>query len=101
MAASHISYNATSNSARLPRPPHNGSRQSSSAVQRTKVLLIGLRRYVLCDGLFRSGTSSPDVHRSGKSSIQQVLFNNMQPKQSFYLEPTYRIIKVPIECVLG
>lgn len=51
MATNHISYSATSNSAHLSGLLHNGSGHSSSAVQRTKVLLIGLRRYVLSDGL--------------------------------------------------
>lgn len=37
--------------------------------------------------------------RSGKTSIQQVLFNNLPPKQTFYLETTIRIVKHTFECV--
>ncbi|KAF5359693.1 hypothetical protein D9756_003086 [Leucocoprinus leucothites] len=81
MAANHVSYDATSSNGRASRPPLNGSRHSSSSIQRTKVLVLGLRR-------------------SGKSSIQQVLFNNLPPKQSFYLEPTYRIVKTQIDTVV-
>ncbi|EIM81519.1 uncharacterized protein STEHIDRAFT_66536 [Stereum hirsutum FP-91666 SS1] len=33
------------------------------------------------------------VHRSGKTSIQQMLFNDADPKQTFYFEPTIRIMK--------
>ncbi|KAH8831447.1 Gtr1/RagA G protein Gtr2 [Flagelloscypha sp. PMI_526] len=47
---------------------------SKPSIERSKVLLLGLRR-------------------SGKTSIQQVLFNDLPPKQSFYLEPTMRIAK--------
>ena len=35
--------------------------------------------------------------RSGKTSIQQVLFNNLPPKQTFYLETTMRIVKHTFE----
>ncbi|KAJ8474107.1 hypothetical protein ONZ45_g16062 [Pleurotus djamor] len=46
----------------------------NDSIKRTKILLLGLRR-------------------SGKTSIQQVLFNNLSPKQTFYLEPTMRVVK--------
>ena len=39
--------------------------------------------------------------RAGKTSIQQVLFNNLAPKQTFYLETTLRIVKHQIEFVLS
>lgn len=38
-------------------------------------------------------------NRSGKTSIQEVLFNNLPAKQTFYLERTTRITKYPYECV--
>ncbi|KAH8117973.1 Gtr1/RagA G protein conserved region-domain-containing protein [Phellopilus nigrolimitatus] len=41
---------------------------------RTKILLLGLRR-------------------SGKTSIQQVLFDDLNPKQAFFVEPTTRLTK--------
>lgn len=37
--------------------------------------------------------------RSGKTSIQEVLFNNLPAKQTFYLERTSRTTKYPYECV--
>lgn len=49
-------------------------------VARTKILLLGLRR-------------------SGKTSIQQVLFNGMVPKETFYLDATMRIVKHTYEYV--
>ncbi|KIY43979.1 hypothetical protein FISHEDRAFT_51981 [Fistulina hepatica ATCC 64428] len=51
------------------------------AVRRTQILMLGLRR-------------------SGKSSIQQVLFNNMPPLHTFHLEPTRRIIKVQYDSII-
>ncbi|EGN98831.1 hypothetical protein SERLA73DRAFT_181504 [Serpula lacrymans var. lacrymans S7.3] len=47
---------------------------SNDFARRTKILLMGTKR-------------------SGKTSIQQVLFNNLPPKQTFYIEPTKRITK--------
>jgi hypothetical protein len=38
--------------------------------------------------------------RAGKTSIQQVLFKNLPPKETFYLETTMRIIKHRIEFVV-
>ncbi|THH15788.1 hypothetical protein EW146_g4746 [Bondarzewia mesenterica] len=52
----------------------NKTATTSDSVARTKILLLGQRR-------------------SGKTSIQQVLFNNVLPKQTFYIEPTTRIVK--------
>ncbi|KAG6910836.1 hypothetical protein DXG01_007151 [Tephrocybe rancida] len=78
------SYAATSTSTPIAqRPPLNGHRPSSGndGVARTKVLLLGLRR-------------------AGKSSILQVLFNQLAPKQSFYLETTMRIVKHPFDTVI-
>ncbi|KZT73074.1 hypothetical protein DAEQUDRAFT_722183 [Daedalea quercina L-15889] len=49
----------------------NGHRAKGN-VMRTKMLLLGMRR-------------------SGKTSIQEVLFNNLPAKQTFYLERTTRI----------
>lgn len=39
-------------------------------------------------------------HRSGKTSILQVLFDDLPVKQTFYLEPTMRVAKHFIECAL-
>ncbi|KAJ3781957.1 Gtr1/RagA G protein conserved region-domain-containing protein [Lentinula aff. detonsa] len=53
----------------------------SSGVSRTKILLLGLRR-------------------SGKTSIQQVLFNSMTPKETFYLDATMRIVKHTYDTII-
>ncbi|TDL19919.1 hypothetical protein BD410DRAFT_791551 [Rickenella mellea] len=50
-------------------------------VVRTKILLYGLRR-------------------SGKTSIQQSLFNNLNPKQSFFVETTTRITKLNFDSII-
>ncbi|KAF8638312.1 hypothetical protein AX17_002332 [Amanita inopinata Kibby_2008] len=82
MAALHPSYEATSTSAPLVQHTAlNGSGASSESVKRTKILLLGLRR-------------------SGKTSIQQVIFNNLPPKQTFYLESTMRIAKHAVDTVI-
>lgn len=39
--------------------------------------------------------------RAGKTSIQQVLFKNLSPKETFYLETTMRIVRHRIELVFG
>lgn len=39
------------------------------------------------------------MFRSGKSSIQQALFENLAPKQRYYYERTTRVIKHAFECV--
>lgn len=72
-------------------------------VARTKILLLGQRRYFL-----PSETTLPcmlnvtiHVHRSGKTSIQQILFNDADPKQTFYFEPTIRIMKHKHEYALS
>ncbi|TFY62586.1 hypothetical protein EVJ58_g3773 [Rhodofomes roseus] len=48
---------------------------------RTKILLLGMRR-------------------SGKTSIQEVLFNNLPAKQTFYLERTTRLTKHTYDTVI-
>ncbi|KAL4247598.1 GTP-binding protein [Abortiporus biennis] len=58
----------------------NGSSQVDN-VLRTKILLLGLRR-------------------SGKSSIQEFLFNNLAPKQTFYLDMTTQIKKNTYDTVI-
>lgn len=78
-AAAHPSYSSTSTSTRRPRL--NGRSSSSGDIARTKILLLGLRR-------------------AGKTSIQQVLFNNLPPKQTFYLETTIRIVKHAVDTVI-
>ncbi|KAF8896474.1 Gtr1/RagA G protein Gtr2 [Infundibulicybe gibba] len=78
----NASYAATSSSSPLAnRPTMNGSRRASESTPRAKILLLGLRR-------------------AGKTSIQQVLFNNLPPKQTFYLETTMRILRHPYNTVI-
>ncbi|CAA7266983.1 unnamed protein product [Cyclocybe aegerita] len=75
-------YSSTQSSSPLnQRPKLNVHRSSSDSVARTKILLLGLRR-------------------AGKTSIQQVLFNNLPPKQTFYLETTMRIVKHHVDTVI-
>ncbi|KAH7884396.1 Gtr1/RagA G protein conserved region-domain-containing protein [Phlebopus sp. FC_14] len=57
------------------KPKKNGS------VHRTKILVLGTRR-------------------SGKTSILQVLFNNLPPKQVFYIEPTMRVTKHAFDTII-
>ncbi|KAJ7285219.1 Gtr1/RagA G protein Gtr2 [Mycena rebaudengoi] len=59
-------------------PSGNGA---SSGIVRTKILLLGQRR-------------------SGKTSINQVLFNGLAPKQTFYLETTMRVVKHAYDTVI-
>ncbi|KAF5376174.1 hypothetical protein D9757_009336 [Collybiopsis confluens] len=54
---------------------------SSDGVARTKILLLGLRR-------------------SGKTSIQKVIFNGMVPKETFFLDATMRIVKHTYDSVI-
>jgi Ras-related GTP-binding protein C/D len=49
-----------------------------------KILLMGLRRQ-LFDFL--------NVCRSGKSSIQKVVFHKMSPNETLFLESTTKIVK--------
>ncbi|KAJ7650016.1 Gtr1 raga G protein Gtr2, partial [Roridomyces roridus] len=64
-----------------PQPPQPKRTTSSPGLTRTKILLLGQRR-------------------SGKTSINQVLFNALPPKQTFYLEATMRISKHPYDTVI-
>jgi Ras-related GTP-binding protein C/D len=43
---------------------------------------------------------NPPSCRSGKTSIQQVLFNDVPPKQTFYLEPTLKAAKHRYDTVI-
>jgi len=92
-------YAATSTTTPIAqRPKLNGHRSSTDGAPRTKILLLGLRRSVnqyipAPRGCYGS------LLRAGKTSIQQVLFNNLSPKQTFYLETTMRIVKHTFECV--
>ncbi|KAA1467737.1 Gtr1/RagA G protein Gtr2 [Dentipellis sp. KUC8613] len=62
-------------------PSTDGPSGSQSPIDRTKILLLGQRR-------------------SGKTSIVQVLFNDGNPKETFYLEPTTRIAKFTYDTVI-
>lgn len=100
MLNGHPSYAATSTSTPVAqRPKLNGHRNSTDTIPRTKILLLGLRR----SGFKRSVRSFHEynefIFRAGKTSIQQVLFNDLSPKQTFYLETTMRIVKHTFECV--
>ncbi|KAJ3912975.1 Gtr1/RagA G protein Gtr2 [Lentinula edodes] len=59
---------------------HN-PQSDSTGVSRTKILLLGLRR-------------------SGKTSIQQVLFDSMTPKETFYLDATMRTVKHTYDTII-
>ncbi|KAL1734391.1 Gtr1/RagA G protein Gtr2 [Schizophyllum commune] len=105
-----VAYSATSNNARRTSQPSTSTTSpnatspaspspSSSAAAiantvaspasasatvtppRTKILLVGLRR-------------------SGKSSIREVLFADMPPKETFYLEPTMRTRKTVYDTLI-
>lgn len=41
------------------------------------------------------------ARRSGKTSIQQVLFEDLNPKKAFFVETTTRLTKHKIECVMS
>ncbi|KAJ7745736.1 Gtr1/RagA G protein Gtr2 [Mycena metata] len=66
-----------------PHPPKRteSSTSSVSGIVRTKILLLGQRR-------------------SGKTSIKEVLFNALPPKQTFYLETTMRVVKHAYDTVI-
>ncbi|KAG0695393.1 Gtr1/RagA G protein conserved region-domain-containing protein [Suillus ampliporus] len=55
--------------------------QTNGSIRRTKILFLGTRR-------------------SGKTSILQVLFDDLPVKQTFYLEPTMRVAKHFIDTVI-
>ncbi|GJE96258.1 Gtr1/RagA G protein Gtr2 [Phanerochaete sordida] len=61
--------------------PVNGSGALADPVLRTKILLMGMRR-------------------SGKTSIQEVLFHALPPKQTFYLEMTTRVSRHTYDTVI-
>ncbi|TFK27789.1 Gtr1/RagA G protein Gtr2 [Coprinopsis marcescibilis] len=75
--------------ATLVSPSNNNHRPKTSNdrplgqqnAPRTKILLLGLRR-------------------AGKSSILEVLFNDLPPKQTFYLETTMRITPRQVDSVI-
>lgn len=99
MSANTNNYSATGSSTPLARPRLNGLRSTSDhAKKRSKILLLGMRRSVL-PWLCAAALSLTFCSRAGKSSILQVLFNEMLPKQTFYLETTMKITRIPIEFV--
>ncbi|KAJ7158524.1 Gtr1/RagA G protein Gtr2 [Mycena filopes] len=73
----------TSNYGSTSSPPKRTASGTSSVsgVARTKILLLGQRR-------------------SGKTSIKEVLFNALPPKQTFYLETTMRVVKHAYDTVI-
>ncbi|KAJ7170907.1 Gtr1/RagA G protein Gtr2 [Mycena crocata] len=64
----------------VPKRTTSGT-SSVNGIARTKILLLGQRR-------------------SGKTSINEVLFNALPPKQTFYLETTMRVVKHPYDTVI-
>ncbi|KAI0707184.1 Gtr1/RagA G protein conserved region-domain-containing protein [Earliella scabrosa] len=68
-------------SQQLPLPAQRANGVRADNVARTKVLLLGMRR-------------------SGKTSIQQVLFNNLAPKETLYLETTTQVTKHHFDTVI-
>jgi Ras-related GTP-binding protein C/D len=76
----HLTLTMSTYGATSPPKRTTSSMSSSKGVVRTKILLLGQRR-------------------SGKTSIKEVLFNALPPKQTFYLETTMRVVKHPYESV--
>ncbi|KAJ6624039.1 Gtr1/RagA G protein Gtr2 [Mycena sp. CBHHK59/15] len=70
-------YGATSSAPKRTASTSN----TGSGIARTKILLLGQRR-------------------SGKTSINEVLFNALPPKQTFYLETTMRVVKHAYDTVI-
>ncbi|KAI0649461.1 Gtr1/RagA G protein conserved region-domain-containing protein [Trametes meyenii] len=64
-----------------PAPDSNGKAREQDNVIRTKILLLGMRR-------------------SGKTSIRQVLFNNLSPRETLYLETTTHLTKHTFDTVI-
>lgn len=60
----------------------------SQVDEKPKILLMGLRRFyslmLIC---------WPIIYRSGKSSIQRVVFHKMAPNETLFLESTHKIEK--------
>ncbi|CAK5269643.1 unnamed protein product [Mycena citricolor] len=77
MASAYGATSPTSKRTNSGISTNNGSPSNA----RTKLLLLGQRR-------------------SGKTSIKEVLFNGLGPKQTFYLESTMRIVKHPYDTVI-
>ncbi|KAJ7707440.1 Gtr1/RagA G protein Gtr2 [Mycena rosella] len=71
-------YGATSSA---PKRTMSSTSSVATGIARTKILLLGQRR-------------------SGKTSINEVLFNALPPKQTFYLETTMRIVKHTYDTVI-
>ncbi|KAG2138352.1 Gtr1 raga G protein Gtr2 [Suillus clintonianus] len=69
----------------MSHPPQSYSNatnlHTNGSIRRTKILFLGTRR-------------------SGKTSILQVLFDDLPVKQTFYLEPTMRVAKHYIDTVI-
>ncbi|KAH9856655.1 Gtr1/RagA G protein conserved region-domain-containing protein [Lenzites betulinus] len=70
-----------------PLPPRHatsegfGKARQTDDVIRTKILLLGMRR-------------------SGKTSIRQVLFNDLSPRETLYLETTTHLTKHTFDTVI-
>ncbi|KAJ3518538.1 hypothetical protein NM688_g9424 [Phlebia brevispora] len=80
-ASSHIGLASPGVQSPLLPTAANGDSLVTDNVIRTKVLLLGLRRV-------------------GKTSIQEVIFKDLPPKQTFYLETTTRVTQLPVDTVI-
>ncbi|KAI0635586.1 Gtr1/RagA G protein conserved region-domain-containing protein [Trametes polyzona] len=76
-----------------PPPPKatasetNGKGRARDDVIRTKILLLGMRRQV-------------PPPSSGKTSIREVLFNDLSPRETLYLETTTHLVKHTYDTVI-
>ncbi|KAL1940261.1 hypothetical protein VTO73DRAFT_9213 [Trametes versicolor] len=77
-----MSRAASSSRPQPPKPTEtNGRARGADDVVRTKILLLGMRR-------------------SGKTSIRQVLFNDLSPRETLYLETTTHLTKHTFDTVI-
>ncbi|KAI0368817.1 hypothetical protein BV20DRAFT_947427 [Pilatotrama ljubarskyi] len=88
----------TASSSRPPPPKAadgqsqtNGKAREADDVIRTKILLLGMRRH---------HTRCYNSRRSGKTSIRHVLFNNLSPRETLYLETTTHLTKHSFDTVI-
>ncbi|KAI0671401.1 Gtr1/RagA G protein conserved region-domain-containing protein [Trametes maxima] len=65
----------------MPSAAPSAKARAQDNVIRTKILLLGMRR-------------------SGKTSIRQVLFNDLSPRETLYLETTTHLTKHPFDTVI-
>ncbi|KAF9515312.1 hypothetical protein BS47DRAFT_1342001 [Hydnum rufescens UP504] len=64
-----------------PRVPSAKSLAGSKDPHRRKILVLGLRR-------------------AGKTAIQEVVFHGMSPRDTFFIEPTFRVSKEDVNTII-